>query len=716
MALTSTTHAPYDGQNTRLLRTLNIHQTSHVIQLNLDKPPNLFGRRKTAVELLQESKSFYVKSERVLDCKQEFPHGSRLLIRTPMLGPPTRMREHQLPLHLLVQGDRYNDQRRTNNDYLADYPAASASIDDNCTRRNKEVWYSTPPLEKRRLSIRKDNPLPFVNVTAVKRFLSRPEETVHIRKVTPKLPAKVAFSAAIPSGPLSGPAPSHQLQPTKKLKSRITFSEVIPCICQSQNQPPELPHRMSKMRASPPPPIPPKSPALNAKLRLLSQQSLQQHSLPHFKTFSPVEPNQIEPIRAEPIRFEPIRVEPIRVEPIRVEPTRVEPAKVEAHRHIQSHKPQGILHFALTVTKSPASAVTKPAAGSVNTVGIFRRVPPNKETPTSQRVESFREATRSLNLLRNHLLHKSLPDLNSTKSRRRGCFGKIRSASTDLDSCSDCSNSSSRMSRSSSVRMSSSTSAASGESSIESEAQFHRASRPRSAAGERTTTSDYASRSPSFKYETSSLVQTGEMWQLPPWDDSGVDPSADSQPVVVAETKRKVILRSKSDVGQSRFAPDLLPAIPPEFTGDVPQDLDHFFDNIGLDTNAAVVLCPPEVSGRSTPIFFSSVSSVDSCSKRRHVDNACESSDSDDKAATLQRRLLGNQPGMGEPSIVERNARIIKWLIKCRNTTSAASIPASESTGQLKWTSQQQSQPQPQPQSGAQRHVHSLYYGQSTRL
>ena len=36
---------------------------------------------------------------------------------------------------------------------------------------------------------------------------------------------------------------------------------------------------------------------------------------------------------------------------------------------------------------------------------------------------------------------------------------------------------------------------------------------------------------------------------------------------------------------------------------------------------------------------------------------------------------------MGEPSIIERNARIIKWLIKCRNVP--ITIPASGSTGQL---------------------------------
>ena len=108
-------------------------------------------------------------------------------------------------------------------------------------------------------------------------------------------------------------------------------------------------------------------------------------------------------------------------------------------------------------------------------------------------------------------------------------------------------------------------------------------------------------------------------------------------------TRRKAILRSKSDVGPSRFAPDLLPAVPPEFTGDVPVDLDRFFDTIG---NQEAIFRQDALetprSGRSSPVYFPSVSSVDSCCRRRNADNAYESSDSDDLAATLQRRLLGN--------------------------------------------------------------------------
>lgn len=107
-------------------------------------------------------------------------------------------------------------------------------------------------------------------------------------------------------------------------------------------------------------------------------------------------------------------------------------------------------------------------------------------------------------------------------------------------------------------------------------------------------------------------------------------------------TRRKAILRSKSDVGPSRFAPDLLPAVPPEFTGDVPVDLDRFFDTIGNQTAIFRQDGPDTPSGRSSPVYFPSVSSIDSCCRRRNADNAYESSDSDDLAATLQRRLLGN--------------------------------------------------------------------------
>ena len=285
-----------------------------------------------------------------------------------------------------------------------------------------------------------------------------------------------------------------------------------------------------------------------------------------------------------------------------------------------------------------------------------------------------------------------------------------------------------------------------------------------------------------------SLSQTSQRWSLPPWqDDSGVDGGPSSIAMAIKATdgvtesvgrglpapvqtttmtaavtmttslsaeqvRRRAILRSKSDVGPSRFAPDLLPAVPAEFTGDVPIDLDIFFDTIGESQGLLNDSSPNEGSGRSSPVYFSSVSSVDSCCKRRvHVDNVYESSDSEDPAATLQRRLLGSmslyilsyrrlltcsfsfsfsvsagsQPGMGEPSIVERNARIIKWLIKCRNVP-AISIPVSGSIGQLSLTTttigtshqQRQSQqlPSPPPNKVFAAAAITNFYGQSTRL
>ncbi len=154
------------------------------------------------------------------------------------------------------------------------------------------------------------------------------------------------------------------------------------------------------------------------------------------------------------------------------------------------------------------------------------------------------------------------------------------------------------------------------------------------------------------------ILQTSQTcWTLPPpWLDekdhitTEQNPAEEiTHPVITTTTttdqvnrRRAFILRSKSDVGPSRFAPDLLPAVPPEFTGDVPRDLDLFFDTVGH------LQQDPTFEGRScSPVtYFSSVSSVDSACRRvttRHVDNQGESSDSEDMAATLQRRLLGTK-------------------------------------------------------------------------
>ena len=469
------------------------HVLSHVLFNNS-------GKRKTAVELLEESKAFYVKTERILDRKQELPHyspGDRLHLlqhhpnRSPMLSlPSARIREHHhvfpamtaamtaiLPHHQF----HFQQENTANSEPVGAYGNAGVGIGSSRTR---EGYYTTPPVEKRRLSIRKDNPLP-LNVTAVKRFLSRPgstEENLQVRKLVPSKSTcrLIGFfeSSAVKTGTLTSSSSgggSGGLSPNggvsnKKMRTRITFSEVLPCICQS-NQPPELPHRMNKNHPSPPPPIPPKSPALNAKLRLLSQEQSLHQTTPG---------------------------------------TRVNP-----HSTVPSQKPPRQL-----LQDQPSSLPPQSAAVAVmkSQAATFRRIQ-SEEAPTSMMILPVTESihTQRNLLLRNPILHKSLPDLNSPKNtkRGRGCGvrgGKIRSASTDLESCSDGeSGGSSRMSRSSSVHLDSGSNS-SDESSNESETPFSRPdANGRGSVGasrsERATTSDYASRSPSFKYETTSLVQ-----------------------------------------------------------------------------------------------------------------------------------------------------------------------------------------------------------------
>ena len=612
------------------------------------------------MELLQESKAFYVKSERVLDTKQELPHSDRLHVRSPMLGLSS------------TRGTTPSNGATASSNLSRSLSHREFGIereDESCTTlpvpriRREGLGNTTLPVEKRRLAIRKDNPLP-LNVTAVKRlFFSRgTEETSQIRKMAVKTSPKVirvTFSPTSGSTPLPCNATPPSSGSSKKLKSRLSFCEVLPCICQQQQQqrlhlqqqhqpqqpqqsqtildskPPQLPNRMSKNQPSPPPPIPPKSPALNARLKLLSQQSMKQNQESSKSHQLPCQMNTSASLsqRAE---------------------------------NETSSKP--ILNGDEGVTNAMSVRMQSDEQSKNHHI----------EHPPS--VTSAMDSAR-MNFIRSAVLHKSLPDLNSPKSRHRCVSGRLRGASTELGSCSECD--SSQMSRSSSVNLNSSDSVSS-ESSNECNARIvpsETRPRPRSAAGERAT-SDYASRSPSFKYETTSLVQVNQRFEfmpkptfytfdilqatkvwVKPWTLGEEHPtetrtqfqdrgSAPAFPADIESTdgcKRKPILRSKSDVGQARFAvfpdPALLLMAPAEFSGDVPIELERFFDNIGLDGGRdggdARGIFSPSASGRSTPVYFSSVSSIDSSCKRRHVDNIYESSDSEDVAATLHRRLLG---------------------------------------------------------------------------
>lgn len=98
------------------------------------------------------------------------------------------------------------------------------------------------------------------------------------------------------------------------------------------------------------------------------------------------------------------------------------------------------------------------------------------------------------------------------------------------------------------------------------------------------------------------------------------------------------ILRSKSDISD-RYWRHLEPPT---------SHLQQFFEHLGLTSDSYEEMLSNSGSSES-PVFFSDVSTVDSSRPIDNVDycpNTYRSSD--------------------PPSIVERNARIIKWLCNCR--------------------------------------------------
>lgn len=123
--------------------------------------------------------------------------------------------------------------------------------------------------------------------------------------------------------------------------------------------------------------------------------------------------------------------------------------------------------------------------------------------------------------------------------------------------------------------------------------------------------------------------------------------------------RRRPILRSKSDISH-RYSAAPRPSPPPHPRSGA--QLDKFFEQLGLDSGDFRSVSAP-ASGSSSPLFFESVSSVDS-------------------GTSPWGCVGGTGPGSGgsgnlqrpteQLSIVERNARIIKWLCNCRKAHLAA--------------------------------------------
>lgn len=128
-----------------------------------------------------------------------------------------------------------------------------------------------------------------------------------------------------------------------------------------------------------------------------------------------------------------------------------------------------------------------------------------------------------------------------------------------------------------------------------------------------------------------------------------------------SQLHRRPVSRSKSDVSHrySKRSSDYFPRRNNNYTS---AEIERFFDTMGLDTDVWHHITSPSLVS-SPPCFFESVSSVDSNEDRSSV---C----SDDSEQDAPREGLRNHDlrihGPLETSIVEKNARVIKWLYNCR--------------------------------------------------
>ncbi|XP_059055886.1 uncharacterized protein LOC131849784 [Achroia grisella] len=130
------------------------------------------------------------------------------------------------------------------------------------------------------------------------------------------------------------------------------------------------------------------------------------------------------------------------------------------------------------------------------------------------------------------------------------------------------------------------------------------------------------------------------------------------------QRRPRPILRSKSDISDRyRRTDGRSPASAPcegEDSPDSPSEestrLQHFFERLGLDARQYDALMRDAAS--ESPVFFSSASTVDSNQLAAAADYTVQ-------GPAVQKQIYRNTE---PPSVVERNARIIKWLCQCRKT------------------------------------------------
>lgn len=196
-------------------------------------------------------------------------------------------------------------------------------------------------------------------------------------------------------------------------------------------------------------------------------------------------------------------------------------------------------------------------------------------------------------------------------------------------------------------------------------------SMPPPSYGSRTTRQGYPPPQPPPGQE--------ERYRVPPYDYSGMpyqDPTLSPGPGTFKRQKcfrykqrdrssdSRPILRSKSDISDRYWRCGTLPPQRKAGAG-APGDrdrgggigeapavshLEQFFEQLGLNSDSYESMLLENGCDSSSPVYFSDVSTVDSS---RPIDNS-------DYCSPAPFRP--SEP----PSIVERNARIIKWLCNCR--------------------------------------------------
>lgn len=136
-----------------------------------------------------------------------------------------------------------------------------------------------------------------------------------------------------------------------------------------------------------------------------------------------------------------------------------------------------------------------------------------------------------------------------------------------------------------------------------------------------------------------------------------------------SEGRSRPILRSKSDISDRYWrAGGNNPVRPPLSIS----QLEAFFDCLGLDRDNFRQITNVgggggEHSRTSSPVYFDSVSSVDSTPGQQAYAHGNHSGGQWQNNNSSEGNDENSQSRVSDPlSIVERNARIVKWLFQCR--------------------------------------------------